>query len=362
MPEFQIDLRSDTVTRPVWGMRQAMANAVVGDDMFGEDPTVNQLEARLCALLNKPAAVIACSGTQSNQMGIRTHCYPGDELLIEGTGHIANYEGGAPAAISGITCRTISGRNGMLDVSDVQGYIRADNQHFPRTRLLCVENTTNAGGGGVYPLEQISRLCAWAHENGLKTHLDGARYFNACIAGGYSPAALAAHFDTISLCFSKGLGCPMGSVLLGSEEEISRARRIRKLFGGALRQAGIMAAACVYALDHHVDRLADDHTHAQVLAAALREIPGIIAPADVKSNIVFFEVDPALGTAAQLSYLLGEQGIGINSTGPQRLRACTHLDVDRAAVLRAAQAVAKVLQIGLHQAPAGSAHGPYARG
>lgn len=367
MPETIIDMRSDTVTRPTAGMRQAIAAAEVGDDMFAEDPTVNRLEARMCDLLGKEAAVFASSGTQSNQMGVRTHCIPGDELLIEATGHIANYEGGAPAALSGVTCRLIPGRNGMLDVADLEGKIRPDNQHFTRTRLVCLENTTNAGGGRVYPLEQVARVCLWAHEQGLKTHLDGARFFNAVIAGGYSPADLAKHFDTISICFSKGLGCPMGSILLGNAEDIARARRIRKIFGGAMRQAGIMAAACLYALDHNVERLKEDHAHAEVFAAALREIPGItLETPDVQTNIVFFDVDPSLGSAAELAAALQRRNVRINASGPQRLRGCTHLDVDRQAVLAAARAVAESLAAGLAPAKTSgtgaAAAGPYSRG
>lgn len=365
MPDSIIDMRSDTVTRPSPGMRQAIAAAEVGDDMFAEDPTVNRLEARMCELLGKEAAVVATSGTQSNQMGVRTHCIPGDELLIEATGHIANFEGGAPAALSGVTCRLIPGRNGMLDVPDLEGKIRADNQHFTRSRLVCLENTTNVGGGRAYPLEQVARVCSWAHEHGLKTHLDGARFFNAVTAGGYSARDLAQHFDTISICFSKGLGCPMGSILLGNSEDIARARRIRKIFGGAMRQAGIMAAACLYAIDHNIERLKEDHANAQAFADALRQIPGItLDSADVQSNIVFFDVDPSLGSAAELSAALQRRNVRISSSGPQRLRGCTHLDVDRQGVLAAAKAVAEALQAGL--APASTtgaaAVGPYARG
>lgn len=357
-----IDMRSDTVTRPSPGMREAMANAEVGDDMFGEDPTVNLLEKRMCELLGKEAAVIACSGTQSNQMGVRTHCIPGDELLIESTGHVANFEGGAPAALSGVTCRLVQGRQGMLDVADLEGKVRADNQHFTHSRLVCLENTTNVGGGRVYPLEQVARVCGWAHEQGLKTHLDGARFFNAIVAGGYSAADLAQHFDTISICFSKGLGCPMGSILLGSAQEIHRARRIRKIFGGALRQAGVMAAACLYALDHNVDRLKDDHANAQAFAAALREIPGVtVDPPDIQTNIVFFDLAADHGTAAQLSDELKRRNVLISASGPQRLRGCTHLDVDRAAVLSAARTIADSLSAGLQASAVGADHGPYSR-
>ncbi|HTI51024.1 MAG TPA: GntG family PLP-dependent aldolase [Planctomycetaceae bacterium] len=357
-----IDMRSDTVTKPTPGMRQAMANAEVGDDMSAEDPTVNRLEAHMAELLGKEAAVYACSGTQSNQMGVRTHCLPGDELLIESLGHIANYEQGAPAALSGVTCRLIEGRGGILDVSDLEGKIRADNQHFGRTRLVCLENTSNAGGGRVYPQENIDRICAWARRYGLKVHMDGARLFNAVVASGRSAREICREVDTISICFSKGLGCPMGSILVGSREDISRARRVRKLFGGALRQAGIVAASAQYAMEHHVERLQIDHENARAFADVIRQIDGItLTPPEVETNLVFFSVDPELGNASQLSTRLKERGVRINASGPQRLRACTHLDVDREAVLRAADAVAEVVAEGFATA-AGAELGPYARG
>lgn len=328
MPARLIDLRSDTVTRPTPGMRRAIAEAEVGDDMSGEDPTVNRLEARMCALFNKPAAVYACSGTQSNQLGVWAHCQPADELLIEETGHIANWEAGGPAVLSGVTVRTLRGRHGLLDVADVEGKIRPGNQHYCVTRLLCVENTTNHGGGRAYPLEQMARLSQWAREHGIKLHLDGARLFNACAARGYQPAEFAQYADTVSICFSKGLGCPMGSMLLGGAAEIQRARRARKLFGGALRQAGMMAAAAIYALDHHIERLAEDHANARRFAEQLAEIPGVkLNPAEVETNLVFFEIDASLGTAAEFALRMRERNVNLYGTGPQRVRACTHLDV-----------------------------------
>jgi threonine aldolase len=341
----EIDLRSDTITRPTPGMRKAIAEAEVGDDMNGEDPTVNRLEARMAELLGKEAAVFASSGTQSNQMGVRAHCLPGDELLIEETGHIGIYEAGAPAALSGVTVRPIKGHHGMLDVPQLEGKIAPDNQHFCITRLLCVENTTNRGGGFAWPLDQIERVSQWARAQGLAIHLDGARLFNAAAANGYSPREFARHVDTVSICFSKGLGCPMGSILVGDKETIRKARRVRKLFGGAMRQAGMMAAAAVYALDHHVERLAEDHANAQAFAAAIAEVPGIvIRPEDVESNLVFFEVDPAYGPAANLMAGLLEHRVRMLPIGPQRIRACTHLDVDREDVLAAAQAIRTVMR------------------
>lgn len=356
-----IDLRSDTVTKPTAAMRQAMANAEVGDDMNGEDPTVNRLEEMVCKLFKKEAAVYCCSGTQSNQMAVRAHCYPGDELLIEAGGHIAIFEGGAPAALSGVTCRTIPGHHGMLDVTDLEGKIRADNQHLPRTRLVCVENTTNLGGGTYYSLQGLERIGNWAHSNGLQVHMDGARLFNAVVASGHSADRICEHIDSISVCFSKGLGCPMGSILIGSKDLIYRARRARKLFGGALRQAGIVAASAIYALENNIERLKIDHDNAQVFAHEIEKIPGIkLDTAGVSTNLVFFEVDPKLGNASQLSYALKQRGVLMNAGGPTRLRACTHLDVTREDLLVAAKAVAECVAAGFSTFP-GAASGPYAR-
>ncbi len=361
MPNVLINLYSDTVTKPTTGMREAMARAEVGDDMSGEDPTVNRLEALMAEKLGKEAAVFACSGTQSNQMGVKVHCVPGDELLIESSGHIACFEGGGPAVLSGTMCRQIPGMNGMLDVADLNGKIKADNQHLCITRLLCLENTTNVGGGRAWPLDQLARVCGWARENGLKTHLDGARLFNACVAKGYSAADVGQHFDTVSICFSKGLGCPMGSILVGGKEEIRKARRARKLFGGALRQAGIVAAAAVYAMEHNVERLSVDHDNANVLASEIAQIEGLsINVADVETNLVFFEVDPKLGNAGQLSAALLDRGVKIGPSGPQRLRACTHLDVTREDMLKTADVLRQTIKAGFGQYK-GSTTGPYAR-
>ena len=343
-----IDLHSDTSTSPTPGMRQAIASAEVGDDMRGEDPTVNRLESMVAELLGKEAAVFACSGTQSNQMGLRVHCIPGDELLINSTGHIGGYEGGAPAALSGITVRPITAPYGFLDVKDLEGKPSPDDQHLCRTRLVCLENTSNAGGGRVYPLEQMQRVAEWAWSNDLKMHLDGARMFNATVAGGYSPKDVGQCFDTISICFSKGLGCPLGSVLVGSKAEIQRARRIRKLFGGAMRQAGIVAAAAVYALENHIDRLQEDHDNAQELARQLAALNGIlINPEDVQTNLVFFEVAPEVGTAVQLNDAVAEYGIRLCPFGGQRMRVVTHLDVSSDDISVVVDAIRTVLAAGI---------------
>lgn len=355
-----IDLRSDTVTKPTPAMRQVIADAEVGDDMSGEDPTVNRLERFVADLLGKEAAVYNCSGTQSNQMALRAHCQQGDEILIDETGHIVNYEAGAAAALSGISARTIRGHGGLLDVADLEGKVRPDNQHYCVTRLVCVENTTNHGGGRVWPLAQMERVAEWAHVNRLKVHVDGARLFNAVVANGYTARDFARHADTVSLCFSKGLGCPMGSILVGDAATIYRARRARKLFGGALRQAGMMAAAAIYALENHIDRLQEDNDNARAFAEEISQIDGIrLNVADVESNLVFFEVEPELGSSAQLSAKLTQRGVRINPSGPQRLRACTHLDVKLPDALRAARTVRECIETGFADANA-AAHGAYA--
>lgn len=355
------DFRSDTVTRPTTPMRQAMAEAEVGDDVWGEDPTVIRLEQRVAAMFGHEAAVLACSGTQSNQMGLRVHCIPGDELLIHESGHICNFEGGAPAALSGISVRTVNGIGGMPDVHDLETRLRPDDQHFPRTRLVCLENTTNLGGGRVFSLEQLQRVSTWCLERGLKRHLDGARLFNAIVAGGYSPQQLGACFDTISICFSKGLGCPFGSILTGTHADMQRARRVRKMFGGGLRQSGIIAAAALYALDHHVDRLQEDHRNARRLADGLARLEGLrIDPQTVETNLVFFELAPEFGTAVQLAAALREEGILAGPMGGQRLRMVTHLDVTAEDVEAAIVAVDRCLTRGILSRPSVGS-GPFAK-
>ncbi len=356
-----LDLRSDTVTRPTAEMRQAMMAAEVGDDMMGEDPTVNRLEQRVAEMFGHEAAVLACSGTQSNQMAVRVHCQPGDELLIHNTGHICNFEGGAPAALSGVSVRTLPGPGGMLQTEDLSGMIRASDQHFCRTRLLCLENTTNIGGGRVYPLSLLQELSAWAREHNLRVHLDGARLFNAIVAAGYSAADVGACFDTISICFSKGLGCPFGSMLIGDQKTIQQARRVRKLFGGALRQSGFIAAAALYALDHHIDRLDDDHRNARRLAEGLQALNGIHSLSEtVDSNLLFFELDPALGTAVQFAAALREDGVLIGPMGGQRVRLVTHLDIPNDAIDRIVQAMACRIAAGFADQPV-QGKGPFSK-
>jgi threonine aldolase len=340
-----IDLRSDTVTRPTPGMRAAMAAAEVGDDVFGDDPTVNKLEERVADLLGKEAALYVPSGTMSNQIAVNIHTQPGDELLCDLNCHIYNYEAGGPAVLSGVTCYTLDGDFGILDLSQLEDKVRnPDDPHLVKTRLVCLENTHNRGGGRIYPLEKIEAIGQWAREQHLAMHLDGARLWNAIVATGIAAHTWARHFDTVSVCFSKGLGAPVGSALAGPKSLIARGRRFRKLLGGGMRQAGILAAACLYALDHHIDRLADDHRNAQVLAQAIADTPGLhLDPPDVETNLIWFNADPDLGTAREIAARLKQNGILVHASGPQKLRACTHLDVTGAQAMRAAETFRKVL-------------------
>ena len=296
------DFRSDTLTKPTAGMRAAMAAAEVGDDVFHEDPTTLRLEERIAGMLGKEAALFVPSGTMSNQIGLRLHCGPGDEFLCEAGCHIFNNEQAAYAQLSGIAAQPIQGRFGILQLDQLAGRIRSDKDHCAITRLLALEITHNSGGGRIQPLASVAEMCRWAHEHGLATHLDGARLFNAVVATGTSAADWAKHFDTVSICFSKGLGAPIGSAIVGSHEIMRPARRHRKVFGGGMRQAGIIAAAALYALDHNIPRLADDHANARRLAELIREIDGLsLTPPEIDSNIVIFSVDPALGTADEFA-------------------------------------------------------------
>ena len=338
-----IDLRSDTVTKPTPAMRAAMAAAEVGDDVQGEDPTVNRLQERLAALLGKEAALFVPSGTMSNQICVKAQTQPGDELFCEAGCHIYNYEAGGPAALSGVTCRTFEGDYGILGADQFQGKLRPDNEHYVRTRLVCLENTHNRGGGRVYPLEKVRAISAWARSNGLAMHLDGARLWNAVVASGVPAAEWAKNFDSVSVCFSKGLGAPVGSALAGTREFVAKARRVRKLFGGGMRQAGIIAAGALYALENHVERLAEDHRNAKLLARAVADTPGLrLDPPEVETNLVWFEVDPALGTGKDVVGRLREQGVLVQAAGPQMIRACTHLDVSASDAERAAEAIRRV--------------------
>ena len=324
-----LDFRSDTVTRPTPGMRRAMAEAEVGDDVFSEDPTVNRLQVRVAELLGKEAAVFMPSGSMTNQVGVRLHCSPGDEFLCEAGCHIYNYEQGAFAQLSGLVARCINGEYGVLRREQLEALIRPDNEHCVRTRLVCLENTHNRGAGRIQPYDVVEDICRWADDNQLARHLDGARLMNAVVATGIPADRWAKHFDTVSICFSKGLGAPVGSALAGPRDLMKLARRHRKVFGGGMRQAGVIAAAALYALDHHIERLADDHTNAQRLGELRAEIEGLeLRPAEIDTNIVIFAVSPALGDAGELAARLQNHGLLVLAIGPQTIRAVTHLDVN----------------------------------
>ncbi|MBK8915149.1 MAG: low specificity L-threonine aldolase [Phycisphaerales bacterium] len=323
-----VDLRSDTVTRPTAAMRRAIAEAEVGDDVLGDDPTVNRLQERSAELLGKPAAVFVPSGSMANLVSIRAVCEPGDEIICDATTHSYNYEAAGPAALAGTSMRLIHSPRGIFTPADVTGNVRPPGDHFPHSRMVIIENTNNRGGGTVWTTTEVAAIRTASQPLGLHLHLDGARLMNACVAAGCRPTDYTRHVDSVSLCFSKGLGAPVGSIVAGPAAFIARARRFRKQFGGTMRQSGLLAAAALYALDHHVERLADDHANAAHLARGLAEIPGLrVNPAAVQTNIVMIELEERLGPADAFSARLRESGVWLMATGPRTLRAVTHLDV-----------------------------------
>lgn len=324
-----VDMRSDTVTRPTPEMRRAMAAAEVGDDVFECDPTATRLEKIVAERLGKEAAIFMPSGTMTNQIALRLHCRPGDEFLCEANCHILNMEQGAFASLSGLVGRPLMGDFGVLRPADFQDQIHAVNDHLTSTRLVCIENTHNRAAGTVQPMEEVEAVCKWAHANGLMTHLDGARLFNASVATGMDVQQLSQPFDTVSVCFSKGLGAPVGSALAGPREAIVRARRHRKAFGGGMRQSGIIAAAAIYALEHHVQRLAEDHENAKQLGHGIRNCEYLsLHPDRIDTNIVIFHVDPTVGSASDVVRELQTRHVLVCAVAPQLVRAVTHLDVN----------------------------------
>jgi threonine aldolase len=332
--ERKIDLRSDTVTQPTPGMREAMARAVVGDDVFGDDPTVNELEAETAAFLGKEAALYTPSGTMANQLALRGHTEPGDEILLEGQAHLYYYESGAPAALSGVMCRCLNGQRGIFTAADIEAALRPPDQHFAPTRLVCVENTHNRGGGKLWPRERLQEVTAAARRHGLRLHLDGARLWNASVATSIPEREYAALFDTVSVCFSKGLGAPVGSALAGPRVFVERVRRFRKMFGGGMRQAGIIAAGALYALRHQRARLAEDHANAKALATGLSAIPGLaVDVAEVETNMVRFRV--LAQPAQELVNRLQARGVLVLAVGPDTIRAVTNLMVSAEDIRRA---------------------------
>jgi len=340
-----IDLRSDTVTKPTPEMKQAMFAAEVGDDVWGEDPTVNALQEKVAFLLNKEAALFVASGTMGNQLSIKAHTQPGEEVILEASSHTMNFEGGGGAVLSGVQFFPIPGNRGIFDADQVEAAIRIDDVHFPVSRLIVIENTHNRGGGSIFPLEKIHRIRDLASRHGLRMHMDGARLWNACVATGISPAQYAAPFDSVSVCLSKGLGCPVGSLVVGSKDFIKRVHRFRKMVGGGMRQVGFLAAAGIYALDHHIDRLAEDHRKAQKLAIGLSTLKTItINPQEVETNILFFDVAPTGRSAAEVAAACKKKGVLLHPTGKTRIRCVTHLDISWADVDRALEVIAEVLK------------------
>ncbi len=344
MKEF-IDLRSDTVTRPTPAMRKAMAEAEVGDDVFGEDPTVNALQEKVANLLRKEAALFVPSGTMANQLAIKSHTQPGDEVVIEASSHPYNFEGGAGAALSGVQFQCLKGERGILDASQIEEAIRPADHHFPVTKLICLENTHNRGGGSIYPLEKMAKIYRLAKSKGLLLHLDGARLWNASIATGINPYEYAQCADSVSVCLSKGLGAPIGSLVAGSKSFIDRVHRFRKMFGGGMRQVGIIAAAGIYALNHHLERLKEDHRNAKRLAVGLKEFKGVsIDPKHVETNIVIFDVTQTGMTGSQVAEAMKKEGVLIHAFGKTQIRLVTHLDVSAEDIEKVLKAFKKVFR------------------
>ncbi len=342
--KLMIDLRSDTVTQPTAAMRQAMADAEVGDAVLDIDPTVQKLEAMTSEFLGTEDAIFMPSGTMTNQVALRIHCKPGDDFLCEEYCHIYNWEQGAFAQLSGLVARTVLGKDGIFDIDDLVGKVRQPSDHCVGTKLVCLENTHNRGGGRIWPLEQLESVCRWARSHELACHLDGARLFNAVAQTGIEAWRWAGSFDSVSVCFSKGLGAPIGSALAGSREFIEEARRARKLFGGGMRQAGIIAAGALHALQHHRSRLIEDHENARLLGKCLRELPGImLEPDQIDSNIVVFRLPESTAGASVVVDALKANGLLALSISANHVRLVTHLDVDRAATMQACEMLSKTL-------------------
>jgi threonine aldolase len=338
-----VDLRSDTVTKPTPEMRQAMAEAEVGDDVYGEDPTVNRLEQRAAELFEREAALFVPSGTMGNQIAIKVHTQPGQEVICEERAHIYNFEMAMLGAFSGCVPRPIYAEDGILTWRELKKRIAPKIYYRAQTGLVSLENTHNMAGGTVYPTEVAGEICDGAHEAGIPMHLDGARIFNAAVALGESVAEITRKFDSVMFCLSKALGAPVGSLLVGSQQFIERARRVRKALGGGMRQAGVLAAAGLIALEKMPSRLHQDHANARFLAEGLARMPGIkIDPAKVQTNIVIFDISGTGMTAADFSHKLAESGVLMHGITPELVRVVTHMDVDRAACERALEAIRAV--------------------
>lgn len=340
-----IDIRSDTVTRPTPGMRRAMAEAVVGDDVFEGDPTVQSLEARIAELFGKEAALFVPSGTMGNQVCLHTWGSPGDEVILDYESHIACYEVGTAAAFSGLQLQMIECPNAIMSAARVAEAIRVDDIHCPQTRIVCLENTHNRGGGVVIPLDKMREVAEVAHQRGLVVHLDGARIWNAAATGGASLAEYAAVADSLMCCLSKGLGAPIGSLIVGTREFIRRARRTRKMFGGGMRQVGILAAAGLYALEHHLPRFADDHLKARAFADRVRHINGLcLVPDPPPTNIIVMDLAGTGKQVGDVLIALREAGVLMVPFGATRLRAVAHLDVTIEDMVQAAQILSDIIE------------------
>lgn len=342
LPPPRINLLSDTQTKPSAAMKAAMMEAEVGDEQHGDDPTVTALTDRMATLLGKEAAVFLPSGTMCNQIAIRVHCRPGDEIIAHETAHIVTSEHGGPWANAGAGVRALKGERGMFSVETLKAAITPKGRYAANQALLEVEQTANLGGGAVWPKAQLDAVTAVAHEAGLATHMDGARLMNACVAAGVSPADMAAGCDSVWLDFTKGLGAPLGAVLAGTAKFVDEAWRWKQRMGGSMRQGGICAAACLYALDHNVERLAEDHANAKTLARALAQIDGVVVQ-QPDTNLVFFDPSGTGTSGATLAQKLAEQGIWISVLNG-RCRACTHLDVTAPMVEEAAAAMRAILR------------------
>lgn len=338
---MKIDLRSDTVTRPTAAMKEAMFNAVVGDDVFGEDPTVNELEAKAAAMFGMEAGLFCPSGTMTNQIAIKVHTQPLHEVICDRTAHIYNYEGGGIAFNSAASVRLIDGNLGRIKPEQVEAAINPDNVHYPITSLVSIENTANRGGGSYYTIEEMAEIGKMCRKYNLKFHLDGARIFNALVALGKKPDDMSGIFDSISICLSKGLGTPVGSVLLGNKDFIKQARRVRKVLGGGMRQAGYLAAAGIYALDNHIHRLAEDHNRATRLAESVKQLTYVEQLLPVATNIVVFKLKEEL-PIEQFLNKLSERNILAVPFGPQTVRMVTHLDINDEMVEKTIKALKEI--------------------
>jgi len=341
---IEVDLSSDTVTKPTQDMRRFMCEAEVGDEQKHEDPTVNLLQEMVAELLGKEAALFLPSGTMCNEIALRVHCRHGEEMLAHQSAHPIHFEGGGPAALAGVNVRSLDGPRGQYDAATLEAAIRPDNRHMPRSRLVWIEQTSNLGGGSIWPLGKVREVTDVARRRGLATHMDGARLMNAVVASGVSAAEWAAPFDSAWIDFTKGLGAPVGAAIAGPRDFIAEAWRLKQQMGGAMRQAGIIAAGGIYALRHHVKRLAEDHANARRLAEGLAKLPGIkLDPATVETNLVFFDLTGAIDAPTAVQGLLA-RGVRMGALGPRTIRAVTHLDVSAAAIDKTLAAAREIFQ------------------